>query len=1278
MKAEEQSKQLNVLLIEGNNDDGLSFSKALNDSQFPFKVTEFNSPCDALNLLRKDPASFDVVVAEFILPNMSGLDVCKKIINEGINLPSVILADVGSEDVVFEALMMGVDDYIIKDPDGEYLKLLTPVLWGVVNKYNDRLARERAEEALKESEEENLLLADNIVEYVFKTDMELGMTFITESSVHTIGYTPDEMIGMKIWELCSDECHEKFEEIVAEELSKGQHKAGRTIAVNLIHKDGREVPSELNIRIIYDEDKRPTGVQGSVRDVTGQRIVEEALKESEKRYRMLVEQSDDLIYISDFEGNFKFVSSAVEKIMGLPRERLMGKNFTEVMTPESLKRASELIKRQLNREDVGSFEMEFYDKDGNIVTVETKEKWEWEDDRVVEIHGIGRNITDRKRAEKALIESEERFRLAAKSTGDLIYEWDVLTDVLDWYGDIDAALGYESGEFGRTLDAWLELINPDESKMLEDMIRRHRKKEGSFSVEYRIRRKDGSWRYWIDRGTVMLSDSGKPIKLIGACTDITERRLAEEALRKSGLQLKNILSSSAVGIGHVKDRRIVWQNEAMSDMFGFKSEEEYLGREASFFVASIEEYRSIESKILDELGSNVSLEIDAKLRRMNGTLFDGHMRISPIDPKDPSQGEIVSILDITKRKAAEEALKESEELYRNLFETALVGIWRVNIEDGKFLRSNLKCAELVGVKTVDELVKNYKVSDYFPPDKRKEFFKLLKEKGEISGFETHFTLKDGLKKYVLISAKLFHEKGYVEGVIIDITCRKLAEAALKESEEKYRNLFENSIEPVFTVDLDGNFTSINRAFEEMCGYKAGEMIGGNYRKFGDAETVEKVSKAYNLLYRTGEPIKNLNYKIFDKNGEEIIVESCVDVIRKGEKIVGFQGSIRDISDRKRIEEQLFRAQKMEALGTLAGGIAHDFNNILATILGYASFLKNKASKSDPFYEGLSTIESSALRASDLTSQLLAYSRKGKIEVKTININRIVQDVYNFIVKTFDKSIKIKIKMEDGLYAVEGDESQLNQVIMNLAINARDAMPDGGLLEILTFSESVEEEIEMRYFNLKPGEYVCLKCVDTGIGMDEEIIKRVFEPYFTTRGDKGGTGLGMSVVFGIIKGHDGYIDISSAPGEGTEVKVYFPASKKKEDLRYRKLVGTKSGSETLLAIDDEKTILSMLKGALPDYGYKVFSANSGEEGIKIYRENKDEIDLIILDIKMPDMDGKAVLDEMMKINPDVRVLLSSGFNEEDQHLDLLENGAVGFIGKPFVLDKLLETMRKVLN
>ncbi|MEJ2068184.1 MAG: response regulator, partial [Deltaproteobacteria bacterium] len=387
---------------------------------------------------------------------------------------------------------------------------------------------------------------------------------------------------------------------------------------------------------------------------------------------------------------------------------------------------------------------------------------------------------------------------------------------------------------------------------------------------------------------------------------------------------------------------------------------------------------------------------------------------------------------------------------------------------------------------------------------------------------------------------------------------------------------------------------------------------------------------------------------------------------------------RNVTEKKRLEEELFEAQKMKAIGTLAGGIAHDFNNIMATVLGYASYLRGKVKKDDPFYKGLVAIEKSAVRASELTGHLLAYSRKGKLEIKPINLNIVVKDVNEIISGIFEKSIKIVLTTEHNLENIEGDITQMKQIVMNLAINAREAMPEGGILKIQTFMEDVESPIYRAKYTIEAGRYVCLKVSDNGVGMDKHTESRIFEPYFSTKTDKTSTGLGMSVVYGIIKGHSGYIEIDTEPGRGTDITVYIPASTEKTKVEDEEIKEWTGGLKTIMIIDDEGAVLSMLTSILTDAGFWILGHTSGRSAVNVFKEKADEIDLVILDVIMPDMNGEEVLKELLKIDKKARVLLASGYSHEEQHHELLQLGASGFIGKPFVINMLMDKISRILG
>jgi two-component system, cell cycle sensor histidine kinase and response regulator CckA len=369
---------------------------------------------------------------------------------------------------------------------------------------------------------------------------------------------------------------------------------------------------------------------------------------------------------------------------------------------------------------------------------------------------------------------------------------------------------------------------------------------------------------------------------------------------------------------------------------------------------------------------------------------------------------------------------------------------------------------------------------------------------------------------------------------------------------------------------------------------------------------------------------------------------------------------------------------MESIGTLAGGIAHDFNNILGGVLGYTSFIKTKMDKTDPLYRYINIIESSAKRAADLTQQLLAFARGGKYHVQVLDLNTLVKEAVELIESTISKNIKLKLDLAKTKLVVEVDGGQIIQTIVNMCINARDAMPEGGVLTINTTNITLDEQFTYKHPGSKVGRYVLLRVSDTGMGMTEETKQRIFEPFFTTKRDKKGTGLGLAMVYGIIKNHNGYIDVESETGLGTTFSIYLPLSTKELAEIKNTDEYNKEGLETILVAEDEDIMRDLLVEMLDSGGYQVITAENGREALDIYQDRAREIDLVILDMMMPELDGPTAFRQLKKINPEVKVLLSSGYNEDEQSQDILNEGVLGFLQKPYGISDLLDKVRTVMD
>jgi two-component system cell cycle sensor histidine kinase/response regulator CckA len=507
-----------------------------------------------------------------------------------------------------------------------------------------------------------------------------------------------------------------------------------------------------------------------------------------------------------------------------------------------------------------------------------------------------------------------------------------------------------------------------------------------------------------------------------------------------------------------------------------------------------------------------------------------------------------------------------------------------------------------------------------------------------------------------------------------ITARNQAEEALRESEEKYRNLVERANDGIAIVQ-DNLLKYLNPRLAEIGGYTADEVIDTPFTDYVYPDELPKVVDYYNRRMAGDETVSTYETALRHRDGSKIDVELNTGIITYQEKPAAL-AIIRDMTERKRLEAQLQQAQKMEALGTLAGGIAHNFNNLLMGIMGNASLMVSETDSAHPNYEKLKNIEKLVDSGSKLTQQLLGYAREGRYEIIPLNLNQLMKETSDTFRAT-KKEIRVHRELAENLFPIDADQGQIEQVLLNLYVNAADAMPGGGDLFLKTINVT-DKDMKGRPYKPKPGNYVLLTVRDTGTGMDKRTTERVFDPFFSTKGLGKGTGLGLASVYGIIKAHGGYIDVESKKGSGTTFKIYLPAAEKKVEMVAKSARQIIKGSETVLLVDDEPMVLEVGINMLKKLGYTVLEAKGGREAVKAYEANKDKIDLVILDMIMPDRGGGETYDQMKEIDPTVTVLLSSGYSIDGQATEILERGCNGFIQKPFTIKELSGRIREILE
>ena len=643
--------------------------------------------------------------------------------------------------------------------------------------------------------------------------------------------------------------------------------------------------------------------------------------------------------------------------------------------------------------------------------------------------------------------------------------------------------------------------------------------------------------------------------------------------------------------------------------------------------------------------------------------------------------------EMKERRRVEEALRESEESSRALVENMQALICRF-LPDGTLSFVNSAYCRYFEKRREELVGKNF--FQFIPAkeqDTVRNHFESLTHANPVVSYEHQVLTPDGTIRWQhWTDHAIFNENGMLQqyqSIGLDITESKKTELALRESEERFRELAELMPETIFEMNLEGKLTFVNRNAYNYFGYTPTDLKKGlsGFDMIIPADRDRTKQNIAKIL--SGERTRINEYTALRKDGTTFPVMIHSAPIFKEGKPVGLRGFIIDITDRKKAEEerrkleiQFQQAQRFEALGTLAGGIAHDFNNLLMNVQGNTSLMLFEIDRTHPFFEPLKKIEKQVKSGALLTRQMLGYARKGKFNVKPVDLNQIVDESAETFGRT-RKEITIQREFDEDLFPVEADQGQIEQVLLNLYVNAADAMPGGGKLFLKTKNET-HVNIKSNHYDPQPGKYVQLTITDSGIGMDNQTLERIFDPFFSTKDMGRGTGLGLASVYGIVKSHDGYIDVESEKGQGTTFTIFLPATEKGIEDHAEADARLIKGSGTLLIVDDEELVLDVGVNMLEKLGYTVLAAKNGKEAVDIFKANKNKIKMIILDIIMPDMGGGEVYDKIKAINPDVKVLLSSGYSVDGQAIELLERGCKGFMQKPFTMEELSGKITQILK
>ena len=1017
-----------------------------------------------------------------------------------------------------------------------------------------------------------------------------------------------------------------------------------------------------------------------------QRKQTEANQLREKRVtETLIDSLPGIFYLFDEKGRFLRWNKNFETVSGYSHDDISNMNPLDFFEGEDKNLIAEKIHEALAKGQ-STAEAKFLSKlgsripyffTGNRVTLGQTQC----------VIGTAIDITERKKTEQALRESQRDLNRAQAVAKTGSWRLDMTRNVLLWSDETYRIFGIPNGK-AMTYESFLTAVHPDDREYVDQKWQAALRGE-PYDVEHRIV-VDGEVRWVRERSELELNKDGVLLGGFGTVQEITEIKEMREKLEEYAKHLEDIVKERTANLRAASlyarslieasldplvtisaEGKITDVNRATEDVTGY-SREQLIGSDFSDYFTEPEKARSGYKQVFTEgYVRDYPLAIRHKSGKIVYVLYDATLYKNE---SGEIQGVFAAARDVTERMQTQEKLRAAALYARSLIEASLDPLVTISA-DGKITDVNKSTEEVTGCSR-EELIGSDFSSYFTEPEKARAGY----EKGFIEGFVKDYPLairhRSGKITNVLYNATVYrNEAGGIQGVFAaarDVTEREKAQMRIREQAE----LLDKTHDAITVRDLDNCIRFWNRGAQRLYGWTEVEAVGKKANElFYKKETPASIEIRQTVMEKgewTGE------LKQVTKDGKEIIVQSRLTLMRdkKGEP-QAILGINTDITEKKKLEAQMLRAQRMESIGTLASGIAHDLNNVLTPIMLSLQLL-HTLSKDEATRKTLDILEKNVQRGADLVKQVLLFAKGAGGERKPIQIKQVIDEIDRIMKETFPKSIETRKDISPDLWTISGGATQLHQVIMNLCLNARDAMPNGGNLEISARNIRIDEAYSRMHIDAKIGKYIIINVTDNGVGIAPEIREKIFEPFFTTKERGKGTGLGLSTAMAIVRSHGGFINVYSEVGKGTTFNIYLPVTTAEpETVEVSKPKAMRGQGELILIVEDEASICEITRAILEANGYKSIIANDGAEAIALYTQNQKEVKVVLMDMAMPVMDGSMSIRALRRIDSNVKIVAVSGLDGNGKFASI--SGFVNaFLAKPYTSERLLKTIDDVLN